>query len=206
MNHESYKILIVEDDVIIAQLIKKFLLNFGHRVLDIVLDSEKALSKIHELRPDLIMLDINILGDKDGLEVASIVERKYSIPYIFLTALSDNETLQRAKRLSPVGYIVKPFKENDLRATVLIGMSNYNRSHDEVGLTLESFNQKIHEALTEKEFDILLRVAKGFTNVQIAEQDELSLNTVKWHTQNIYSKLGVQNRTAATQLLMKRMN
>lgn len=206
MSNESYKILIVEDDVIIAQLIKKYLLQFGHSVLDIVFDSEKVFTKIQNLRPDLIILDINILGDKDGIEVAAIIEKKYSLPYIFLTALSDNETLQRAKKLSPIGYIIKPFKENDLRATIIIGMSNYGNAKEDEELTLELFNQSINDPLTTKEFEILLRVSQGFTNVQIAEDDGLSMNTIKWHTQNIYSKLGVQNRTAATQFLMQQVN
>jgi len=85
-------------------------------------------------------------------------------------------------------------------------MSNYGNAKEDEELTLELFNQSINDPLTTKEFEILLRVSQGFTNVQIAEDDGLSMNTIKWHTQNIYSKLGVQNRTAATQFLMQQVN
>lgn len=202
MQGEKYKILIVEDDVIISQLIKKHVQQFGHHVLDIVFDSERALDKISTLSPDLILLDINILGSKDGIQVAEVVEQKHKIPYIFLTALSDNTTLDRAKTLSPIAYVIKPYKETDLKAAIMIGMSNYQKTNSKQQITLDRFNAEISDPLTEKEFDILLRISKGFTNVQMAADDGLSLNTVKWHTQNIYAKLDVKNRTAATQLLM----
>lgn len=91
----KYKILIVEDDAVIAQLIEHHLLDFGYQVLDIVHDSERALDKIHNLHPDLVLLDVNILGTKDGIEVAEVIEEKYNIPYIFLTAYSDPKTLKR---------------------------------------------------------------------------------------------------------------
>ena len=177
MQIETYKVLIVEDDVIIGQLIRKYLLKFGHQVLDIVFDSERALDKIHNHRPDLIILDINILGQRDGIEVAEIIEEKYQIPYVFLTALSDERTLIRAKELSPIGYVVKPFNEGDLQAALVIGMSNYQRSHSE-GLSLESFNANLEQPLTEKEFEILLQVSQGFTNVQIASDEDLSKNII----------------------------
>ena len=201
MDSGNLKILIVEDDVIIAQVIKKHLIGFGHHVLDIVFDSERAMDKVHSLRPDLIMLDINILGQKDGIDIAHILEEKYKIPYIFITALSDKNTLLRARELSPIGYVVKPFKESDLKAAIVIGMSIYSRSSANE-IRISEFNKDLDQPLTEKEFDILLKVSQGYTNNQIAANDELSLNTVKWHTQNIYSKLGVKNRTAATQLLL----
>lgn len=206
MNIDTHRILIVEDDVIIGQLIRKYLLKFGHQVLDIVFDSERALDKIHSLTPDLVILDINILGQRDGIDVAEIIEEKYKVPYIFLTALSDDQTLQRAKKLSPIGYVVKPFKEGDLQAALVIGMSNYQRSHSNEGLNLNAFNTHLDQPLTEKEFEILLKVSQGFTNIQIALDEDLSKNTVKWHTQNIYAKLGVKNRTAATQFLLQKTN
>lgn len=204
MDIDHLKILIVEDDVIIAQVIKKYLISFGHQVLDIIFDSERALDKVHSLQPDLVMLDINILGHRDGIDIAHILEEKYKTPYIFLTALSDKKTLLRAKELSPIGYVVKPFKESDLRTAIVIGMSIFSRSTSEDSLSFKAFNKDLDQPLTEKEFEILLKVSQGFTNNQIAADDDLSLNTVKWHTQNIYSKLGVKNRTAATQLLLNK--
>ena len=197
---DQLKILIVEDDAIIAELINFHLLDFGFNVLDIVHDSERALDKIHNLKPDLVLLDINILGTKDGIEVAHIIDQKYDIPYIFLTALSDRATLERAKHVSPIGYVVKPFKENDLFATITIGMSNYSKN-DTPKITKELVNKCSLSPISNKEFDILIDISTGLTNNQIAEKQDISANTVKWYTQNIYSKLGVKNRTAAAQFL-----
>ena len=196
------KILIVEDDAVIAQLIEFHLMDFGYHVLDIVHDSERALDKIHNLQPDLVMLDINILGTKDGIEIAHIIQEKYDIPYIFLTALSDKHTLQRAQELEPIGYVVKPFKESDLQATIAIGMSNYKKQNSETSLSIDKVNDIAISPLSSKEFEILIFVAKGFSNSQIASNLDISINTIKWHTQNIFSKLGVKNRTSAAQLIM----
>jgi DNA-binding NarL/FixJ family response regulator len=123
------------------------------------------------------------------------------MPYIFITALSDQHTLRRAEEVHPVGYIVKPFREDDLRASITIGMSNHQRRNSITEVTLEYVNSHAFDPLSGKEYEILNHIAKGYTNTQIAEKLELSTNTVKWHTQNIYSKLGVKNRTAAAQFL-----
>lgn len=196
------KILIVEDDAVIAQLIEHHLLDFGYHVLDIVHDSERALDKIHSLNPDLVLLDINILGTKDGIDVAEIIEEKYHIPYIFLTAYSDPSTLKRAQNLSPMGYVVKPFKESDLLATITIGLSNYQKFHAESQITVDAINKISKSPLSDREFDIVKMIAKGMSNSDIAEQKKVSIHTVKWHSQNIYSKLGVKNRSSVTQLIM----
>ena len=198
----KYKILIVEDDAVIAQLIEHHLLDFGYHVLDIVHDSEKALDKIYSLRPDLVLLDINILGTKDGIEVAHVIEEKYNLPYIFLTAYSDPSTLERAQNLSPMGYVVKPFKERDLLATITIGMSNYQKFHAESQVTKDDINKITKSPLSEKEFAIVKMITKGYSNNQIASELEVSVHTIKWHSQNIYSKLGVKNRTSVAQLIM----
>lgn len=198
----NYKILIVEDDAVIAQLIEHHLLDFGYHVLDIVHDSERALDKIYSLSPDLVLLDINILGTKDGIDVAEIIEQKYHIPYIFLTAYSDPATLKRAQNLSPMGYVVKPFKERDLLATITIGMSNYKKFHAESQVTIEAINKITKTPLSDKEFTILKMMTRGYSNSQIAKELYVSINTIKWHSQNIYSKLGVKNRTSAAQLIM----
>ena len=200
--NQKLKVLIVEDDALIAQLIEHHLIEFGHHVLDIAHDSERALDLIHNLIPDLVLLDISILGTKDGIEVAEIIHDKYDIPFIFLTALSDKGTLERARHVRPSGYIVKPFKASDLESSMSIGMSNFEMRNAKKEITLDSLNEIALSDLSPKEFDILGEMTKGLTNQQIAINQEMSRNTVKWHTQNIYSKLGVKNRTAAVQMIL----
>jgi len=199
---QQLKILIVEDDPIIAQLIEHHLQEFGHQVLDIAHDSERALDLIHNLKPELVILDINIDGTKDGIDIATIMEDKYNVPYIFLTALSDQETLDRAANVTPLGYVVKPFKASNLKAAISIGISNYKKQKSKKELNQDIVNQIALSPLSFKEYKVLIDLSKGLTNVQIAQQLDVSSNTIKWHTQNIYSKLGVANRTAAAQLVM----
>lgn len=194
-------ILIVEDDPIIGQQIEHFLIQFGHHVIDIVHNSEKALDLIYSQQPDLVLLDINIEGTKDGVQIAQVMEDKYSIPYIFLSALSDEDTLKRAQGTKPIGYVVKPFKASDLFVAISIGMSNYQKSLKKE-ISQEIVNNVALSPLSKKEYTVLQDIAKGLTNEQIARQLEVSKNTIKWHTQNIFSKLGVPNRTAATKLMM----
>ena len=134
---------------------------------------------IHSQNPDLVLLDINIEGSKDGIEIAEILEEKGTIPYIFITAFSDQLTLQRVQNVSPLAYIVKPFKEEDLRASITIGISNYKWVQTNSPLTLEILNSKIPSPLSEQEFKILMEMSKGLTNAQIANQFDLSTNTVK---------------------------
>ncbi len=201
MHLNKLKIIIVEDDAVIDQLLEHHLMSFGHHVLSICHNSEKALDKIHNLNPDLVLLDINIDGQKDGIEVAEIIEKNYRLPYIFITALSDPSTLVRAAQVEPVAYIVKPFREEDLRSRIIVGMSNYHRIQTNDTVDIQSVNAKTLSPLSEKEFEILSQLSKGLTNAQVGEMLQLSVNTVKWHSQNIYSKLGIKNRTAAAQLL-----
>ena len=195
-------ILIVEDDAIIAQLIAFHLRAFGYQVLGIAHDSERALDLVYTLQPDLVLLDINLDGQKDGIQIAEIIEEKYNIPYLFITALSDLTTLTRVQKLEPLAYIVKPFKEEDLRVSITIGMSNHKRKTENNPITLSTINQKALSPLSQKELDILLEIGRGLTNKQIGLKSKLSINTVKWHTQNIYSKLGVSNRTSAANFII----
>ncbi len=191
------KILIVEDEVIIAKDIAAYLEIAGYMVIGIAHDSEKALDYIHSLAPDFILLDINIEGTKDGIEVAEVIKKKYDIPFIFLTSYSDKETLSRAKEVNPSGYIVKPFDEHDLMSSITIALHNYQQTKLKNELTLDKINSIAYTPLTEKEFEVLEDLSKGMTNNQIAEKQFVSINTVKFHIKNIFIKLDVINRSSA---------
>lgn len=191
------RVLIVEDEVLIAKHIEDTLQNDNFIVVGIAHDSETALDYISNRDPQFIILDINIDGQKDGIEVAEVVKDNYDIPFMFLTALSDISTLDRAKKVNPSGYIVKPFKTRDLISSITIGLYNYEFKKTDSTLTLDQVNTKAIEDLSQKEFEVLLDITEGFTNAQIAKKQFISLSTVKFHSQNIYSKLDVKNRTSA---------
>ena len=190
------KILVIEDEAIIAKDIAAYLQLGGYMVIGIAHDSEKALDYIHNLAPDFVLLDINIEGTKDGIQVAEVIKSKYNIPFIFLTSYSDSETLNRAKEVNPYGYIVKPFNENDLLSSITIALHNHQQLQLKNKLTLSKINSIAYSPFTEKEFEVLEDLSKGLSNNQIAEKQFVSINTIKFHIKNIFVKLDVINRSS----------
>lgn len=174
----------------------------GHSVVGIEYNSERALDRISNQSPDLVLLDINIQGSRDGIEIGLIIKEKYDIPFIFLTAFSDINTLNRAKKAEPCAYLVKPYKAADLFSSITIGLFNYQSRKQSQGLSLDMVNQIALSMLSEREFEILEDITLGLTNAQIAEKQFISTSTVKWHLQNLYSKLGVRNRTSAVKKVL----
>lgn len=111
-------ILIVEDESLIARDIKLSLEGLGYGVIDIASSGEEAIDKTRELNPGLILMDIMLKGDIDGIEAAKIIYRDYDIPVVFLTAHSNDSIVARAKDANPYGYLLKPFKEKELAVTL----------------------------------------------------------------------------------------
>ena len=120
-------ILVVEDQRIIACDIKDCLERFGYNVPAITAYGEKAVEIAEQLRPDLILMDVMLKGDKDGIEAAEEIVSKFNIPVIFLTAYSDERTLTKAKTTQPFGYILKPFEETQLITTIEIALNKHRR-------------------------------------------------------------------------------
>jgi len=112
------KILIAEDETIIAIDIKTILLKLGYSVLGPVTSGEKVIETLKQEKSDLILMDISLSGKLDGIQTAELVTRTFDIPVVYLTALTDNETLDRARVTEPFGYLLKPFDERNLRSTI----------------------------------------------------------------------------------------
>lgn len=119
---EKKTILIVEDEKIIAEDIKNIIVNFNYNVPAIITNGEKAIQKAGELKPDLILMDIMIEGNINGIEAAKQIYSKFSIPVIFLTSYADEKIIEQAAKSSPFGYIIKPFEDRELRATIEIAL------------------------------------------------------------------------------------
>ena len=117
------KILVVEDDMIIAADISLNLTNFGFEVTGILPKGEATFEHIEQDRPDLILMDVSLKGELDGVETAKKVHESYGIPIIFLTANSDNATFERAKDARPYAFITKPFNPNDLKRAIELAIS-----------------------------------------------------------------------------------
>jgi len=122
---EKIKILIVEDEVIVAKDIGDTLLSLGYSVTGTASSAEEALDLSELTEPDIVLMDIMLEGELDGTEAAEIIRSRFNIPIIFLTAYSNDNTLQRAKTTNPYGYILKPFQETDLYTTIEIALHKH---------------------------------------------------------------------------------
>jgi PAS domain S-box-containing protein len=116
------RILVVEDELIIAKGIEKRLKSLGYAVTDTVSSGEEAVQQAMETLPDLVLMDINLHGAMDGVTAAEQIRSQVDIPVIFLTAYADSDTLARAKISEPFGYILKPFQDITLRSTIEMGL------------------------------------------------------------------------------------
>ena len=115
---QKSRILIVEDEAIITMEIESQLQSLGYEVTSIVDTGEKAIKKAEDDKPDLILMDIRIKGEMDGIEAAEEIRDRFGIPVIFSTAYLDQERIDRAKITMPFGYVLKPIQERDLKVTL----------------------------------------------------------------------------------------
>jgi PAS domain S-box-containing protein len=120
------KILVVEDEFITGTDIQNNLKTMGYDVPVVVDTGEGAIKKAGELHPDLVLMDITLIGDMNGIEAAAQIRERYGIPVIFLTAHSDDTTITRALESEPFGYIVKPFEERNLKSTIKMALFKYS--------------------------------------------------------------------------------
>ncbi len=120
----SKKILIVEDEFLIANDIRGIVMKLGYAVMGVAKSSVEALWAIKDEKPDIVLLDINIMGDTNGIELAHILNKKHQIKYLFITSYSDYSTVEEMKSTNPHGYILKPFDERDIRVALQIALSN----------------------------------------------------------------------------------
>ena len=144
------KIMIVEDESIIAEDLADSLRTMGYAVVDIVSSGEEAILIATEKQPNLILMDVMLQGEMDGVTAAEKIQSSLQIPIIFLTAYTDNKTLQRVKATNPFGYIVKPFEERNLHLTIEIALQRHH--YDPITLLPNSslFRSRLNEILSHK--------------------------------------------------------
>src|SRR5215471_1232106 len=127
------KILIVEDEPVIAENIAMYLNNYDFAVSAIAYDDEEAINQLNCNTPDAVILDINLDAAMNGIQIAEYINNNCRLPFLFLTSYADKETLEQAKTVEPWGYIVKPFNEKTLLASLEIAISNFaHRSNQQV--------------------------------------------------------------------------
>jgi len=117
------KVLIVEDEPLYAGQLEMLVLELGYLPLAKVSSGDMAIDMVQAAQPDLILMDINIDGDKDGIETAAIIHQTNKIPVIFITSMQDDATFERAKSASPYAFITKPFSAKKLQRTIELAMA-----------------------------------------------------------------------------------
>jgi PAS domain S-box-containing protein len=151
------RILIVEDEAIIAKDIERALQKLAYRVVGVVPTGEEALLRASDERPDLVLMDIMLKGELDGIEVAQRLRQQLGVPVVYLTAFGDPATLLRATATAPFGYVLKPFEDRDLYSAVEAALFRHQMERD-----LRSRTQELAAVLT-----------AAFDGVIVADRDGL---------------------------------
>ena len=121
----QYRILIVEDEAIVARDVQAQLLELGYDFIGHATHGRQAIDMACELRPDLVLMDIQLAGDMDGIMAAKMIRSQLNLPVVFLTAFAADDILDRAKLSEPYGYILKPFSERELRTVIEMALYKY---------------------------------------------------------------------------------
>ena len=191
------RILIVEDEALIAVEIETTLKKLGYRIAGKARNGDTALDLLASTHPDLALLDIDIKGTRNGIDLARIIREKYNFPFVFLTAFSDRETLNGLKDTFPYGYIVKPFNRQELLTTIELALHKFGAERDGGFPSLDRLNQGLLDELTLREYEVLALMNKGLSYREIGERLYISLNTVKYFQKSIFTKLGVGSKLEA---------
>jgi DNA-binding LytR/AlgR family response regulator len=127
MSASKISVLIVEDDPIIASDLSYHMKDFGYSPYPAVSNFEDALLLLNNVLPDLVLIDVNLEGEKDGIDLAEVINQKYQLPIVFLTAHHDRKTMDRIKATRPSAYLVKPLQVHNLQTSIELAL--YNHSH-----------------------------------------------------------------------------
>ncbi len=179
------KILIVEDNVIIADDMQSMLEEIGYEVVDNVIVYEQAIEVLKNNHVDLVLIDIILASDKTGIDLGKHIRQNYNIPFIFVTSNSDKATVENAKTVKPDGYLVKPFEQQDLYTSIEIALSNFNYAKKESRSEIEesngdSFtsNSVLKDSIFVKKQHLYYRIQFGDIQFIKADNVYLEVNTV----------------------------
>lgn len=195
------KILVVEDEVIVARTITQQLQQLGYAVLGTASSGAAAIAKVAETQPDLVLMDIVLKGEMDGVTAATQIRAQRDIPVIYLTAYADDSTLQRAKLTQPFGYIVKPFTVQDLRVAIEIGMFKHQmaqelqENRDQLATLLNSMGDAVIATDAEGQITFMNPAAEVLTGWQEAEAVDKAVTEI-FQVINEVTELPIENPVA----------
>lgn len=126
----DFRILIVDDEVLIAEFLKDELMALGYKNIYLAHNRKQAFSKINAFNPQVVLLDIRMKNEREGIEIAEEIDKSYNIPFVYITAHSDKEIVKLALSTKPSGYITKPFKQIDVYAAVKLAETNSEKINE----------------------------------------------------------------------------
>lgn len=185
---QPIRILIVEDNVIIADDMQSMLEEIGYEIVDNVIVYEQAVEVLKNKEVDLVLIDIILASDKTGIDLGKHIRENYNIPFIFVTSNSDRATVENAKTVKPNGYLVKPFEQQDLYTSIEIALSNFT-SIKITGASSESqeeeeeddrlmSNKVLKDSIFVKKQHLYYRIQFGDIQFIKADNVYLEVNTV----------------------------
>lgn len=154
----AVKVLVVEDELVIADDICDTLRELGYDVLKPAINYTRASAILETQEPDLAILDIQLAGRKDGIDLAQKINKEHNIPFIFLTSNADAKTVERAKAVNPHAYLVKPFSKDDLYTSIEIALANFGNRAVKQEIKDEFEDLVIKDALFIKQKELLYKV------------------------------------------------
>jgi signal transduction histidine kinase len=162
----AIKILIVEDELLIAKNLARKLEKLGYEIVDIASSGNRAIQNAISMQPNLILMDIAIKGDIDGIETAAKIYQQLDLPIIYTTAYADDNTIQRAEETGSYGYLIKPFQDRDLHATIKMALSKHREAttFKKYLIEAEAMKEKTSNYLSMAFHDLRLPL----TNIQVS--------------------------------------
>ena len=152
----SARVLVVEDESILALGVKSKLEKIGHKTVEIVDSGEKAIAAAKKHHPDIILMDIVLKGDMDGIEAAKVIKTQLDIPVIYVTAYADEDIVKRAKITEPYGYLIKPFRSEELNANIQMALYKHQRC--------EQNSEKMKKKILSDFYEFLLQSVPSSTS------------------------------------------
>jgi len=193
---QKRRILVVEDEAIVALDIQSRLKYMGYEVAGVSSSGEDAVDKAGKLKPDLILMDIMLEGGMDGIEAAGLINENFGIPVVYLTAYADQQTLERAKITNPFGYIIKPFEDRELQTTIEMAVYKYETdrklilSERLLATTLKSLGEAVVTTGAEGLVRFLNPVAEQFLGVKLEDVKGKTLQELLHHDEGCMAGFG----------------
>jgi len=165
------RIGIVEDDLFSSTLLQQELNSMDYDVLEPCTDYMQAVAMLDTDTPDLVILDINLAGEKNGIELAGYIRKNLNIPFIFLTGKDDKDTLDQAKLVKPSAFLVKPFKQADLHAAIELAVNNFNFKDKKSLQPLAEENKGLSDIIFIKDGEYFYKVK--FDDIDLLSSDNV---------------------------------